>query len=149
MRISIASDHGGFAAKAQVIDHLKKEGYEVTDRGTDSLDSCDYPIFGSRAAFDLLDGKADIAVLICNSGEGMCMVANKVKGVRAAILYNDEVAALARQHNNANAICFGTKFMPVADIIRRIDIFLGSKFEAGRHARRVDEMMKVEGGERI
>lgn len=144
-RISIASDHGGYEAKKVVIAHLAERGYEVVDQGTKSLDSCDYPIFGERTARDVAEGRADLGILICSSGEGMCMVANKVHGIRAALLYNDEVAQLARQHNDANVICFGAKFMPVADIIRRIDLFLASSFEGGRHQRRVDELNAIQG----
>ena len=148
-RIAFASDHGGYEAKRVCIEELTKEGYSVIDEGTNSLDSCDYPVFGSRAARDVAEGRADLAVLICSSGEGMCMVANKVPGIRAALLYNDQVAALAREHNDANVICFGAKFMSTEEILNRIRIFLGSQFEGGRHQRRVDEISSVEGGEKL
>lgn len=149
MTIAIASDHGGFSAKRALIDHLESQGYTVIDEGTGSTDSCDYPVYGSRAALDVSEGRADYGVLICNSGEGMVMVANKVKGIRAALLYNDEVAALAHQHNDANVIAFGANFMSDEDIIRRVDIFLSSAFEGGRHARRVAEISEVEEGKKI
>lgn len=149
MTIAIASDHGGFSAKKALIEHLENKGYSIIDEGTGSTDSCDYPVYGSRAARDVSEGRADFAVLICSSGEGMVMVANKIKGIRAALLYNDEVAALAHQHNNANVIAFGAKFMSDEDIVRRVDIFLETAFEGGRHGRRVDEIREVEEGKKI
>ena len=140
MKISIGSDHAGYLAKEEVKKYLKSKGYEVKDVGTNSLDSCDYPIFGRAAAELVAKGEVDYGVLICSSGEGIMMAANKVKGVRAGLAYNDDVARLIRQHNNANMIAFGASFMKVEDIIKRIDIFLATDFEGGRHERRVSEI---------
>lgn len=140
MKISIGSDHAGYLAKEEVKKHLQSKGYEVKDVGTNSLDSCDYPIFGRAAAELVAKGEVDYGVLICSSGEGIMMAANKVKGVRAGLAYNDDVARLIRQHNNANMIAFGASFMKVEDIIKRIDIFLATDFEGGRHERRVSEI---------
>lgn len=140
MKISIGSDHAGYLAKEEVKKHLLSKGYEVKDVGTNSLDSCDYPIFGRAAAELVAKGEVDYGVLICSSGEGIMMAANKVKGVRAGLAYNDDVARLIRQHNNANMIAFGASFMKVEDIIKRIDIFLATDFEGGRHERRVSEI---------
>ena len=140
MKISIGSDHAGYLAKEEVKKYLQSKGYEVKDVGTNSLESCDYPIFGRAAAELVAKGEVDYGVLICSSGEGIMMAANKVKGVRAGLAYNDDVARLIRQHNNANMIAFGASFMKVEDIIKRIDIFLATDFEGGRHERRVSEI---------
>ncbi|MCQ2801963.1 MAG: ribose 5-phosphate isomerase B [Bacilli bacterium] len=140
MKISIASDHAGYAYKEEIKKYLAKKGHEMVDCGTNSLDSCDYPIFGKAAAQKVADKEVDFGVLVCSSGEGIAIAANKVKGVRAGIAYNDDVARLMRQHNNANMIAFGASFMALEDVLRRIDIFLDTKFEGGRHERRVNEI---------
>ena len=142
MIIAIGCDHGGYQRKEEAKEHLKELGHEVIDCGTNSLDSCDYPIFGRQVAELVSEGKANYGVVICTSGEGIMMAANKVKGVRCGIGYNDEVASLMRQHNNANVISFGAKFMNKEDVLRRIDIFLTTDFEGGRHERRVNLIEK-------
>ncbi len=142
MIIAIGCDHGGYQRKEEAKEHLKSLGHEVIDCGTNSLDSCDYPIFGRQVAELVSEGKANYGVVICTSGEGIMMAANKVKGVRCGLGYNDEVAALMRQHNNANVISFGAKFMNKEDVLRRIDIFLTTDFEGGRHERRVNLIEK-------
>ena len=138
MKIAIGNDHAGFLAKEEVVRFLKENGYEVEDFGTHSKDSCDYPVFGKKVAEAVANGNAQFGVVICSSGEGIMMAANKVPGIRCGIAYNDEVAALLRQHNNANVISFGANFMNVEDIKRRLSIFLNTEFEGGRHQRRVD-----------
>ena len=138
MRIAIGSDHAGFLAKEEVIKFLKENGYEVEDVGTNSKDSCDYPIFGKKVAELVANGNAKYGVVICSSGEGIMMAANKVKGIRCGIAYNDEVASLLRQHNDANVISFGANFMNIEDIKRRLKIFLNTDFLGERHLRRVN-----------
>ncbi len=140
MKISLGSDHAGYAVKEEIKKYLTSKGYEVLDVGTNSTDSCDYPIFAKAAAKLVSEGKAKYGVLVCSSGEGIMMTANKVKGVRCGLAYNDDVARLIRQHNNANMIAFGANFMKLEDIIKRIDIFLSTDFEGGRHERRVSEI---------
>ena len=140
MKISIGSDHAGYAYKEEIKKYLSKKGYEVIDVGTNSLDSCDYPIFGRAAAEMVANGQVDYGVLVCSSGEGIMMSANKIKGVRCGLAYNDDVARLIRQHNNANMIAFGASFMKLEDVLKRIDIFLATEFEGGRHERRVLEI---------
>lgn len=140
MKLSIGSDHAGFKYKEEVKKYLESKGHTVFDVGTNSLDSCDYPIFGRAAAQKVADKEVDFGILICSSGEGIMMSANKIKGVRCGIAYNDDVARLIRQHNNANMIAFGASFMALEDVIRRIDIFLQTEFEGGRHERRVNEI---------
>lgn len=138
--IVIASDHAGYNYKEAIKKHLKEAGASVVDVGTFSLDSCDYPIFAHEAAKKIVSGEAEYGVLVCSSGEGIAIAANKTKGIRAGIAYNDEVSRLMRQHNNANMIAFGASFMELSDVIRRVDIFLSTSFEGGRHERRVNEI---------
>ena len=144
MKIAIGSDHAGYERKLEVVEHLKKLGYEVIDVGTNSLDSCDYPDFGIACANLVSNHEAEYGVLICSSGEGIMMAANKVKGIRCGIAYNDDVARLMRQHNNANIIAFGASFMNKEDVLKRVDIFLSTDFEGGRHERRVNKIIEAE-----
>ena len=138
MKIAFACDHGGIIAKEEVIKHLKEQGHEVLDFGTWSTDSCNYPEFAFAASEAVANKKADKGVLICSSGEGVCMCANKVKGIRCGIAYDDEVAHLLVEHNHANMIAFGAKFMKVEDIIKRLDIFFAATEMNGRHDIRVN-----------
>ena len=144
LRIAIGSDHGGVDQKDEVVKYLKSKGYEVIDVGTNSHDSCHYPVFGAEVAKRVANKECDFGVVICTSGEGICIAANKVKGIRCGIGYNDEVSRLMRQHNDANVIAFGAKFMDTKDVIRRIDIFLSTEFEGGRHQTRVDMISELE-----
>ena len=140
MKVVLASDHAGYTYKNEIKAFLKEKGVSVIDVGTNSIESCDYPIFAHEAALKVANGEADYGVLVCSSGEGIAIAANKVKGVRAGIAYNDDVAQLMRQHNNANMIAFGATFMKLPDILRRVEIFLKTPFEGGRHERRVNEI---------
>lgn len=144
LRIAIGSDHGGVDYKQEVINYLKEKGYEVKNVGTDSHDSCHYPVYGAEVGKLVSKGEADVGIVICTSGEGIAIAANKIKGVRCGLAYNDEVAMLMRQHNNANVISFGAKFMALEDVKRRIDIFISTEFEGGRHATRVDMISDLE-----
>ena len=143
LKISIGSDHGGFAYKEAIKKHLEGK-YEVIDVGTYSEESCNYPEFGIKAAKLVASRECQYGIVVCTSGEGIMMSANKVRGVRCAMGYNDEVSALARQHNNANMIAFGQKFMELEDVLRRVDIFLNTEFEGGRHATRVQIIIDEE-----
>ena len=143
-KISLGCDHGGYEAKEKVKEHLIKEGYEVIDVGTSSLDSCNYAIFGINAAKKVANKEADFGVIICSSGEGISIAANKIKGIRCGVGYNDDVSHLLREHNDANMIAFGANFMKFEDIIRIIDIFLNSNFEGGRHQARVNTIIEEE-----
>lgn len=144
MKIAIGSDHAGYNRKLEVVEHLKKLGHEVIDVGTNSLDSCDYPDYGIACAKLVSNKEADYGVLVCSSGEGIMMAANKVKGIRCGLAYNDDVARLMRQHNNANIIAFGASFMSKEEVLRRVDIFLATDFEGGRHERRVNKIFEAE-----
>ena len=144
LRIAIGSDHGGVDQKDEVVKALKAKGYDVVDVGTYSHDSCHYPIFGAEVGRHVASGDCQFGIVICTSGEGICMAANKIKGIRCGIAYNDEVAKLMRQHNDANVIAFGAKFVETKDVIHRIEIFLSTDFEGGRHQTRVDLIKDLE-----
>ncbi len=140
MTISFACDHGGFLYKEAILSHLKEKGYKVLDFGTFSLDSCHYPEFAFPAAEAVRDHKAEKGILVCSSGEGVSMCANKVAGIRCGIGYDDDVSHLIVEHNHAQMIAFGAKFMKLEDVLRRIDIFLEAKPLSGRHDIRVGEI---------
>ena len=144
MKIAIGCDHGGLEYKDAVKKHLLSRGYEVIDVGTNSLDSCHYPIYGAEVGRKVASGECRFGIVICTSGEGISIAANKIKGVRCGLAYNDDVARLMRQHNDANVIGFGQKFMALDDVIRRVDILLNTEFEGGRHQTRVDLIKDLE-----
>jgi ribose 5-phosphate isomerase B len=140
MKIALGSDHAGFLLKEEIKKHLIQKGYEVIDEGTHSEEPADYPLFGAAAAKDVASGKAQYGVVVCGNGEGICMTANKIKGIRCGIAYSDSTAEDIRAHNNANMISFGGRTMAVNDVLRRLDVFLTTDFLGGRHERRVNEM---------
>ena len=145
MNVSLGCDHGAFDLKSAIRLHLQGRGFNVLDEGTDSKASCDYPLVAFRVAEDVSEGKAELGIVCCTSGEGVCIAANKVKGVRCGIGYEDDCAAKLREHNNANVISFGAKYMKEEDVLRRVDIFLLSKFSPlEKHHRRVAEIDEFE-----
>ncbi len=144
LKIAIGSDHGGLEYKNAIKEHLEKEGHKVIDVGTYTKDSCHYPLYGAEVAKKVSNKECDFGVVVCTSGEGISIAANKIKGVRCGIAYNDDVARLMRQHNNANVISFGQAFMKLEDVLRRVDIFLSTEFEGGRHQTRVDMISDLE-----
>ncbi len=143
MKIVVGCDHGGLELKNAIKEHLEKLGHEVKDVGTYTKDSVHYPLFAVAAAKVVANKEADFGILVCTSGEGISIAANKVRGIRCGIGYNDDVARLMRQHNNANMIAFGQAFMPTEDVLRRVDIFLKTPFEGGRHEVRVEMIDKI------
>ncbi len=144
MKIVLGSDHGGFLTKAKLIRHLESKEYEIIDVGTTSETSCNYAEFALMAAKIVSKKEAENGILICNSGEGVAIAANKVKGVRCGIGYNDEVSHLIKEHNNCNMISFGANFMSYEDIEKRVDIFLNSSFLGERHEVRVNTIIDYE-----
>ena len=138
--ISIGSDHAGVEYKRGVTDALKSLGYSVTDHGTHTAESVDYPDFAHPVASDVEAGKAEFGILICGSGNGVCMTANKHQGIRAALCWTEELSALARQHNNANVLCLPARFVQLSDAIAMVKTFLSTPFEGGRHQKRVDKI---------
>ena len=140
MKIAIASDHGGFELKQNLINHYKNQGVILEDLGTNSTQSCDYPDFADKMTQVILSHNADLGILICGTGIGISIAANRHKGIRAALLYDDFTAEMAHKHNNANIIVFGGRTMKLEDVIRRIDIFLHTTYEGGRHQQRLDKL---------
>lgn len=138
MKIAVASDHAGFEMKDFIAKSLLQKGFDVLDLGTSDCSSVDYPTYADKMAANILARKADLGILVCGTGIGISIRANRHKGIRAALLYSDEVAQMAKQHNDANVIVFGGRTMDKNDVLRRIDIFLNTQFEGGRHQRRID-----------
>ena len=142
MKIAIATDHGGFEMKKALKKHYAQ--FEWLDLGTDSADSVDYPDFAKKMAKVVLSHEAELGILICGTGVGISIAANRFHGIRAALVYNTEVAKLAKQHNNANVLVFGGCTMAVDDVINSIDTFMQSEYEGGRHQRRLDKIENTE-----
>lgn len=140
LRIAIGSDHGGYEYKEQIVSHLKEKGYECVDVGTYSTDSCDYPVIARTVTTKITTGEADRGILICGTGIGMSIVANKVKGIRAALCGDTFSARASIAHNNSNVLCLGERVIGINLAMDIVDIWLESKFEGGRHQRRVDMM---------
>jgi len=139
-KIAIGGDHAGFELKAKVIDWLKKEGYEIENFGTDTGDSVDYPDYIHPLAEAMKDGSFYLGIIICGSGNGVAMTANKHSHLRAALCWQNEIAALSRQHNDANVISVPARFVSKELAMRMIDTFLNTPFEGGRHQRRVNKI---------
>ena len=144
MRIAIACDHGALALKNKVADHLKEQGHEVTDFGTYTLDSCDYPDFAAQAAQAVADGACDRGIVMCTTGIGVSITANKVKGIRCALLSDIMSARMTRQHNDTNMMAIGAAVVGEMLALEIIDTWLGTEFEGGRHQRRVEKIMAYE-----
>jgi ribose 5-phosphate isomerase B len=144
MRISIGADHAGFSLKEKLRARLASEGHEVVDYGTDSPESVDYPDFAQPVARDVAGGRADRGLLVCSTGIGMAMAANKIHGVRAAPAQSDDEVRFTREHNDANVLTLGAKYLDEARAMELIDIFLDTEFAGGRHARRVAKIAQLE-----
>lgn len=149
MKISIGSDHAGFEYKQRIIEHLRAAGHEVTDHGTNSPDSTDYPLFIIPAAEAVARGEAERGIVLGGSGNGEAIAANKVKGIRCALCWNDETAELSRRHNNANVLSIGQRMISLEIALRLVDIWLATPFEGGRHERRITELAQYESGRPI
>ncbi len=141
--LAIGSDHGGFKLKETLKGHLQEQGITVLDLGTTSTESADYPDFAHAVAQSVASGQAEEGILVCTTGVGMSITANKVPGIRAALVFNEEMASLARQHNNANVLCLGEKLVSAEQAARIVDTFLNARFEGGRHERRVNKMENI------
>ena len=143
--ISIACDHGAIALKNHLKTYLEGKGYEVKDFGTHTTDSCDYPDFAAPAAQAVANGECEKGIVLCTTGIGVSMVANKVKGVRCALCHETHSAEMTRRHNDANVLAMGAGVTGVNLAERLVDVFLTTEFEGGRHQRRVDKVMALEG----
>jgi ribose 5-phosphate isomerase B len=144
MKIAVGADHGGFDLKKDIINFLKAWHYQVKDFGTKSAVRCDYPDIGYKVAHAVAKRRFDRGVLICKSGLGMCIVANKLPGIRAAILTGLESARLSREHNDANVAVFSGKSMTISKAKKILEVWLSTEFEGGRHLERVKKIEKIE-----
>ncbi len=144
MKIAIGNDHSALELKAIVINHLKEKGHEVIDFGTNTAESCDYPIYGEKVAVAVKEKQAELGILICGTGIGISLAANKVPGIRAAVCSEPYSAKMTRAHNNANILAFGARVVG-GDLAKMIvDAFIDTKFEGERHQRRVDMLTAIE-----
>jgi ribose 5-phosphate isomerase B len=144
MRIAIGSDHRGFAIKGKIIELLNRMQHEVIDAGTYSSDACDYPDIASAVASKVSHAEVDRGILICGTGIGMCIVANKFSGVRAAPCHDDLTAEMSRRHNDLNVMCLSADMLGERLIDRMVEIWLKTDFEGGRHARRIEKIADIE-----
>ncbi|HMS41592.1 MAG TPA: ribose 5-phosphate isomerase B [Pyrinomonadaceae bacterium] len=144
MKIAIGADHAGFEVKEKIKKQLEEMNLEVTDLGTNSGDSVDYPDYGAAVGREVASGNADEGIIVCGSGIGIAIAANKVHGVRAAQAWNEETARLARQHNDANVLSIGARVLPEDEIPKIVRAWFDAKFEGGRHAERVAKITDLE-----
>ena len=142
--IAIGSDHGGFALKQEIMKHLEAAGYAYKDYGTYTADSCDYPVYGEAVASAVAGGEAERGILICGTGIGISISANKVKGIRAALCGDCYSAEMTRRHNDANILALGARVLGPGLALKIVDTFLTTEFEGGRHARRVALISDIE-----
>ena len=140
MKISLASDHGGYQLKCQIADYIKQLGHEICDYGTYSVDRCDYPDYARPAALAVSSGECERGIVVCTTGIGVSMVANKIKGVRCALCVNPDMAKMTRAHNNANMIALGQKYVDFDTAKQIVDNFLNTLFEGGVHETRVGKI---------
>lgn len=148
-KIAIGADHGGFELKGIIASHLRSLGFDVIDVGTDSDESCDYPIFASRLCDVILRGDAELGILVCGTGIGMSIAANKHRGIRAACCSDTFSARLTRMHNNSNVLCIGARVVGSGLALDLVDAFIGAGFEGGRHTERLSLIDRIESGERL
>jgi ribose 5-phosphate isomerase B len=144
MKISIAADHAGVELKKQLREMLAGEGHQLVDHGTDSTASVDYPDFAVMVAHDVVNGTAERGILVCGTGIGMAIAANKVSGIRAAVATNAEEIALSRSHNDANVLSVGARFTAPDEAVKMVHAFLSTPFEGGRHVRRLEKISQIE-----
>jgi len=144
MKIAIGADHGGYELKSGIIDFLKKEDHLVQDLGTHSRDSCDYPVIGFDVAKAVSEGKADRGILICKTGVGMVVIANKLHGIRAAACYDKEIAKSSREHNDCNVIVLAANYTDIKKAKEILKIWLSTEHEGERHVRRVKQIKEIE-----
>ena len=140
MKIAIGNDHAAPEYKKAIVEMLKSKGHEVTNYGTDTTDSVDYPDFAHHVALNVIQKDSNFGILLCGSGNGIAMAANKHPKIRAAVCWNKEIAALARQHNDANIISIPARFTSIPQAVEMVDTFLNTAFEGGRHQKRVEKI---------
>ena len=144
MRLAIGSDHAGLTYRRAILEHLKEAGHEVKDFGPDGSDSVDYPDYAAKVAVAVQSSEADLGILVCGTGIGMSMAANRVAGVRAAVCTKELTARMSRAHNDAQVLCLGERVIGLGSALSIVDAFLSSEFEGGRHGRRVAKITALE-----
>ena len=144
MKIAIAADHAGFVEKERLKPVLDELGIQYEDLGTVSTDSVDYPDFARKVADEVAGGHVDQGLLVCGSGTGMAIAANKVPGVRAAVAWSEDIARLAREHNDANVLSLAARFTPFDELVKILRAWFAAKFDGGRHSRRVEKINEIE-----
>ena len=144
MKIAVGCDHGGFDHKNAIADHLKQRGFEVVDYGIYENKSVDYPDIASKLCKGILEGEADLGILVCGTGIGMSIAANKFKGIRAAACSEHFSAKYTRLHNNSNVLCLGGRVIGIGTALELADLFVNTEFEGGRHQNRIDKIEKIE-----
>ncbi|OPJ55272.1 ribose 5-phosphate isomerase B [Alkalithermobacter paradoxus] len=144
MRIALGSDHGGYVLKEEIKRHLQEKGHEVVDFGTNSTDSCDYPDFGLAVAEAVASGEFENGILCCGTGVGISIAANKVKGIRCAVVSDTFSARMTKAHNNANILSLGERVVGKGLALEIVDAYLSTQFEGDRHSRRLDKISKIE-----
>ena len=140
MKISIGNDHAGYKRKNELVEYLKKEGHNIKNYGTDTLTSVDYPDFAHPVASKVVQKEFEMGILICGSGNGVAMTANKYANVRAALCWDEEIAALSRKHNNANILCLPARYISQEKAINIVKVFINESFEGERHERRINKI---------
>lgn len=144
MKIAIAADHGGYELKNILIDYLTEKGHLVINMGTDSSESVDYPDFAKACCDEVVAKRADFGILVCGTGVGISIAANKIDGIRCGLCPSREIAALVKQHNNANVIALGGRFTEAEEAKKIVDAYMSAEFEGGRHQSRIDKIMALE-----
>lgn len=144
MKIAMGNDHSAVEMKNEIKSYLEAKGHEVLNLGTDSTESCDYPVYGEKVGRAVVSGEADLGITICGTGVGISLAANKVKGVRAVVCSEPYSAKLSKMHNNTNVLSFGARVIGVELAKMIVDAWLDAEFEGGRHQRRVDQIMAIE-----
>ena len=140
VKIVVGSDHAGFELKQIILEHLSERNMNYEDFGTNCLDSVDYPDYAKKVAEEVNSKDLIMGILVCGSGQGMAMTANRFKNVRAAICHNSDVAKVTRQHNDANVLCLGSRFIDMSEAIKCVDVFLSTDFEGERHLKRINKI---------
>ena len=142
--IALGCDHGGLEIKNAIIEYLKQKGIEYTDCGTYTAESVDYPVYAKKVCAEITSGRCTAGILCCGTGIGMSIAANKIRGIRAAVLSDEFSAEMTRRHNNANVLCLGGRVLGQGLALELVEVFLDTEFEGGRHTDRIEKMMKLE-----
>jgi len=145
VKLAIGADHAGYYLKEQIKEFLKSKNIDFKDYGTFKIESCDYPEYAYKVGQAVVNGEADLGILICGTGIGMSITANKIKGIRAALVYDEQTAKLSRQHNDANVLCMGGRLTPEEEAKKIVDIWLNTSFEGGRHEKRIKLISQLTG----